>query len=308
MMQQLRKTSSIGSNNQNTHKNNSVCFQHSKQRPSLASRTMVLSRRNLTLAFTTILFSSTTAQVDNETHILRRGRGAQEADDSTSGLLPLRTRGQNDEIRRIVVKCQEDQDQEECLENIIGAAPKGSVKVMHKLNRANSFAISVKSSGIGDIDNLGFDMYDDPIRQPLHIKESIQLHRELQYFGQATPYGIDMVKAQEVWDQFGVKGNGVKVCVMDTGLRAGHMDLTSSKMSGYSGNEAITPWDRDGDGHGTHVTGTIAAEDNNRGVVGVAPEVEIYTVRVFDSSGLFFGSDVVAAADRAPGKTLLPLS
>ena len=51
-------------------------------------------------------------------------------------------------------------------------------------------------------------------------------------------------------------------------------------------------------GHGTHVTGTIAAEDNNFGVVGVAPGVEIFTVRVFDNNGVFFGSDVIAAAEQ----------
>lgn len=94
------------------------------------------------------------------------------------------------------------------------------------------------------------------------------------------------------------------------GLAAGHSDLTSSKLSGYSGNEAVTPWDRDQSGHGTHVTGTIAAADNSRGVVGVAPDVEIYTVRVFDNRGFFFGSDVVAAAEacRDAGVDIISMS
>ena len=43
--------------------------------------------------------------------------------------------------------------------------------------------------------------------------------------------------------------------------------------------------DIDDNGHGTHVSGTIAAKDNRRGVVGVAPGARLWAVKVLDSNG-----------------------
>ena len=47
-------------------------------------------------------------------------------------------------------------------------------------------------------------------------------------------------------------------------------------------------------GHGTHVSGTIAAEDNTEGVIGVAPEAKIYAVKVLDKGGSGYYSDIIA--------------
>jgi len=47
--------------------------------------------------------------------------------------------------------------------------------------------------------------------------------------------------------------------------------------------------------HGTHVAGTIAAQDNGQGVVGVAPGASLHIVRVFDSTGEFTASSLVIA-------------
>ena len=46
--------------------------------------------------------------------------------------------------------------------------------------------------------------------------------------------------------------------------------------------------------HGTHVAGTIAAQDNSLGVVGVAPQVSLHIVRAFDSDGVQ-ASDLIVA-------------
>ena len=105
-----------------------------------------------------------------------------------------------------------------------------------------------------------------------------------------------MVQARDVWQQYSVTGEGVKVCVLNTGILATHSDFEDTIIDGYDGGLAITPWNKDANGHGTHVSGTIAAADNNIGVVGVAPGTVIYTVRVFDDTGSYYGSDIVAAA------------
>ncbi|MBV2127519.1 S8 family serine peptidase [Arsukibacterium indicum] len=100
---------------------------------------------------------------------------------------------------------------------------------------------------------------------------------------QSTPYGINMVQANQLSD--GSAGN-IKVCVIDTGYTYGHEDLQSSGVTGYAfpghGN-----WYSDGNGHGTHVAGTMVALDNNSGVVGVigSGQAGVHIVKIFNDSG-----------------------
>jgi hypothetical protein len=216
-----------------------------------------------------------------------------------------------EEVKRVVIKCKPDTTQDECLKQLVGSVPANSIKVVHALKGLNSLAVVIKTSKMDQVTGMGFDVKEDPIRVPLYIKDSIEYHhRDLQQASQVIPYGIDLVKAREVWSSYGVKGEDVKVCVMDTGIEARHTDFVQDNLSGYSGRDAVTPWDSDAEGHGTHVSGTIAAADNTRGVVGVAPGAEIYTVRVFGNNGQFFGSDIVAAAEacRDAGAKIISMS
>lgn len=107
------------------------------------------------------------------------------------------------------------------------------------------------------------------------------------------PWGIKRVKALAAWDT--TKGKGVKVAVIDTGIRSDHTDLNGQVVGGYN---AVDDSERDGaaeddNGHGTHVAGTIAAKQDNKGVVGVAPEVKLYAVKVLDKDGSGSLSDVI---------------
>src|SRR5262249_8584669 len=51
---------------------------------------------------------------------------------------------------------------------------------------------------------------------------------------------------------------------------------------------------QDDNGHGTHVSGIVAAKDNTTGVLGVAPNATLYCVKVLDSTGSGSDSDVIA--------------
>ena len=86
--------------------------------------------------------------------------------------------------------------------------------------------------------------------------------RELQ--GEEIPYGINMVKALDVSDEF-VENR--KVCVIDTGYDLNHEDLPKLNVGGN--NNVGNLWSSDGNGHGSHCVGTIAAVENGVGVVGV---------------------------------------
>jgi len=114
---------------------------------------------------------------------------------------------------------------------------------------------------------------------------------------QVTPFGIERVQAPQVWDA-GYTGEGVTVCIIDTGLYWEHEDIDENYVIGGVSQDPDSEWDADGYGHGTHVAGTITAADNNVGVIGVSPgKVSLYIVKVFGEDGLWTtASDLMAAA------------
>jgi subtilisin family serine protease len=96
-----------------------------------------------------------------------------------------------------------------------------------------------------------------------------------------VPWGVQRVGAPKVWDR-GVTGAGIKVGVIDTGIDYTHPALAGNYKGGYN---AVEPGKdpKDDHGHGTHVSGTIAADGDN--IVGVAPKASLYAIKVLDSSG-----------------------
>jgi serine protease len=102
---------------------------------------------------------------------------------------------------------------------------------------------------------------------------------------QTIPYGITMVNAPVVWPR--TKGAGVRVALMDTGISMYHPDrgnVVDSVTFATDPNGVIIPVE-DFHGHGTHTSGTIAAADNDIGVVGVAPQADLLIAKVMDNTG-----------------------
>ncbi|WP_273716934.1 S8 family serine peptidase [Alkalihalobacillus pseudalcaliphilus] len=103
---------------------------------------------------------------------------------------------------------------------------------------------------------------------------------EVKIANQTTPWGITRVQAPTALNR-GFTGSGVRVAVLDTGI-ATHSDLNIRGGVSFVSGE---PGYQDGNGHGTHVAGTIAALNNSIGVIGVAPNAELYAVKVLGANG-----------------------
>ncbi len=125
----------------------------------------------------------------------------------------------------------------------------------------------------------------------------IEPDRTISMYAQTVPWGISHINSQTAHSR-GVTGSTVKVGVIDTGIDHGHPDLAAN----YAGGIDFVNGDNDpmdDNGHGTHVSGTIAAIDNNIGVLGVAPSVSLYGIKVLDGAGSGTFSNVIAGIDWA---------
>ena len=114
---------------------------------------------------------------------------------------------------------------------------------------------------------------------------------------QTIPWGIKRIAATQ---SSTLAGNGsgtvdVDVAIIDTGIDTAHPDLKVSGGKNFTSTSTTNY--ADGNGHGTHVSGTVAALDNTIGVVGVAPGARLWAVRVLDSTGSGTMSGVIAGVD-----------
>ncbi|KAB2330201.1 S8 family peptidase [Cytobacillus depressus] len=101
-----------------------------------------------------------------------------------------------------------------------------------------------------------------------------------------VPKGVELIQAPKIWKD--TKGKGVTVAVLDTGCDITHPELKDRIISGrnFTNDDKGNPdLFMDYNGHGTHVAGTIAATENNNGVIGVAPEASLLIVKVLNKNG-----------------------
>ena len=102
------------------------------------------------------------------------------------------------------------------------------------------------------------------------------------------PWGIIKVNG-------GSGGAGVKVAVLDTGVYTDHLDLKSNIVDCKDTTKrGIKKGCADGNGHGTHVSGTILANggSDGLGIYGVAPAAKLMAIKVCGNSGICWGDDI----------------
>jgi serine protease len=119
----------------------------------------------------------------------------------------------------------------------------------------------------------------------------------------AQQWAFTNVQYVAAWNTDGKQGDGVTVADVDTGVMANHSDLSGQVLNGHfflHDNSGGTAFEGSGatsdpSGHGTHVSGTIAALSNNsNGVSGAAPGSKILPVQVLCGDGNGFSSDVAS--------------
>lgn len=152
-----------------------------------------------------------------------------------------------------------------------------------------------------------FDFGAATMRMPKQAVERLRTNPSIRYveengemfaLAQDVPYGINQVDADESIGG-GFTGAGADVAVIDTGIDPNHPDLEPNLGQGAYAVECRScsvGWGDD-NGHGTHCAGTVGAVNNNRGVVGVAPEVTLHAVKVLGARGGGSYSDIAAGIE-----------
>jgi len=175
----------------------------------------------------------------------------------------------------------------------------GAVKVksLPAVNAAVVLADSVDEQALQH-DPRVLRIEDDPIATIQLYRRPTQRARTLS--AETLPWGVRSIKADRVWDRNGDQsiddgadtGQGVKVAVVDTGIDLSHPDLAANIAGGYNAIDPDQP-PQDDNGHGTHVAGIIAAAADGAGVIGAAPRVSLYAVKVLGADGSGYYSDII---------------
>lgn len=124
---------------------------------------------------------------------------------------------------------------------------------------------------------------------------------------------LDRMGATKAWDMVTAKGKvpgaGVVVAVLDTGITTKHPDLKDNIEPGglqfsateEGGDVVISDVIKDGNGHGTHVSGIIAGAKNGTGITGVAYGAKILPIKVVNDLGQGYVSSIIQGMLYAAG-------
>lgn len=111
--------------------------------------------------------------------------------------------------------------------------------------------------------------------------KSMTYRKQFSPFAQIVPWNIVRVLGGYPCHN---SGKGVHVGVVDTGIDLEHPNLKVNVKGGINIVDPTSP-PMDDNGHGTHVSGIIGASEKHFGIVGIAPAVSLYAIKVMDASG-----------------------
>jgi serine protease len=129
-----------------------------------------------------------------------------------------------------------------------------------------------------------------------YIRHTLTIPNDPQWASTQSSY-LSPLRLDRAWDI--AKGSGITVAVIDTGVDRTHPDLIGGLVEGHN---VVDPSRRpdDDNGHGTMVSGIVAARTNNqRGVVGIAPGAKVMPIKVLDANGSGSDTDIAIGIDWA---------
>jgi len=163
---------------------------------------------------------------------------------------------------------------------------------LRELPAINGFAANLTDEDIAALKASGNVVSIEPDLERHAFADSVTAGQ------QTTPYGVTDVNAPAVWPVTRGKslanGPAIHVAIIDTGIDYNYSELSGAFKGGF--NFVARSGDPlDDNGHGTHVAGIVAAANNGSGVVGIASDVDVYSLKVLDVCGSGRTSDIMQA-------------
>lgn len=196
------------------------------------------------------------------------------------GVIPVLASAENG---RYIVKFTEGRAQA-----ALNALHAAGAQVALNLAPQNAVAVYIPEQALAGLSRNPSIEYieDDVLRNPTALWSDSTVG------GETTPYGVQMVQANLV-NSSNLASR--KICIIDSGYSQQHEDLRDTSDGGITANasdKGSGTWDQDSCGHGSHVAGTISGiAGNGKGVVGVAPGVQLHIVKVFGDDKLVDGGN-----------------
>ena len=197
------------------------------------------------------------------------------------------TKKERVQVVKTSLESKAEKSQKGVIASLKSLEKKGHAKFTKSLWINNSVVATIDEEALRDLENR------EDI-ESIELDEVVQLPEiKVENSAPRLPeWGLEKIYATKVWEDYGIKGKGVVVGVMDTGVDGSHEALKnnyrgrdgSHKYSwiDLSGHNYATP--SDGNGHGTHVAGTAVGGGAGE-PIGVAPEAEWIAAKIFTDGG-----------------------
>jgi len=127
--------------------------------------------------------------------------------------------------------------------------------------------------------------------RPIYHLPPFKVDKVMLATAETIDWGLKLLGIPPLWKE--TQGEGIKVGVLDTGIALEHPDLQPAILKAQDFTRSPSAA-YDAQGHGTHVSGIIAARRNAKGIVGVAPQSKIIAAKVLNDEGAGTSQDIIA--------------